>query len=134
MTPDMTPESQRIAIAEACGLCVVQCPFVPSKVKPDENTVFTKDAAQQWRLTYPNGVAIKWLPDYLNDQNAMHEAEKVLIAGDQTYKIGVEIAPSIIYGNHLIRLTNNTNPFHATAAQRAEAFLRTLGRWVEKSA
>ena len=63
-------------------------------------------------------------PDYLNDLNAMHEAEKMLrkpmkgsdtdtIIGDRMHKY----AELIGYA------------FGATAAQRAEAFLRTLGLW-----
>jgi hypothetical protein len=60
------------------------------------------------------------LPDYLNDLNAMHEAQKIL-----TYAQGGEMTLWITrihgdgYGPQLF----------ATAAQRAEAFLRTIGKW-----
>jgi hypothetical protein len=57
------------------------------------------------------------LPDYLHDLNAMHEAEKLIM--DES---------SIIYFEWLTRLSC---PWHATAAQRAEAFLRTLNLWKE---
>lgn len=60
------------------------------------------------------------VPDYCNDLNAMHEAEKVLLSEygmnyctRLTYLIGKSVYASI----------------HATARQRAEAFLRTLGKW-----
>jgi hypothetical protein len=56
------------------------------------------------------------LPDYLNDLNAMHEAEKVLDStqGDRYFELLDQLdVPSI----------------SATAAQRAEAFLRTIGKW-----
>lgn len=63
-------------------------------------------------------------PDYCNDLNAMHEAEKVL---------GKRLSE---YGNHLCDLTQANQAdrpecyiWHATARQRAEAFLRALGKW-----
>jgi hypothetical protein len=58
------------------------------------------------------------LPDYLADLNAMHEAEKVL-----TY----EQLDDYYFGlaKRMVR------PFHATAAQRAEAFLCAIGKWEE---
>jgi hypothetical protein len=60
-------------------------------------------------------------PDYLNDLNAMHEAEKVLNGHEQNdYCFTImDIQKS---GGGFRRL-------HATAAQRAEAFLRTLNLW-----
>ena len=73
------------------------------------------------------------LPDYLNDLNAMHEAEKVFeLAELNKYpsKIGV--------GNYADKLANVVGgvpgcyaQLHATAAQRSEAFLKTLGLWKE---
>jgi hypothetical protein len=58
-------------------------------------------------------------PDYCKDLNAMHEAEKVLTTFDEWD----------IYCVHL----GDTQPScaKATARQRAEAFLRTLGKWEE---
>jgi len=56
------------------------------------------------------------LPDYLNDLNAMHEAEKVLTPEQcDSYQ-------------HLLGMTVN-RPWHATATQRAEVFLQTLNLW-----
>ena len=57
------------------------------------------------------------LPDYLNDLNAMHEAEKVIR----------ERADRV--DSYLDQLDGAMSGVHATAAQRAEAFLRTLGLW-----
>ena len=62
-------------------------------------------------------------PDYLNDLNAMHEAEKVLT--NEHWET---------YAGHLAELHQPLASFrflHATAAQRAEAFLRTLNLWVD---
>ena len=64
------------------------------------------------------------IPDFSRDLNEMHEMEKVL--GDKLSQ----------YGNQLcdLMLANEAdNPecyiWHATARQRAEAFLRTFGKW-----
>ena len=94
----MNPEAQRIAIAEACG-------------------IVSKD---QWGPLYktPRGI-LRDCPDYLNDLNAMHEAENAL-DGDQLI---------IMAGNVCFNFA--AHPLHATAAQRAEAFLRTVGKWEE---
>ena len=53
--------------------------------------------------------------DYLNDLNAMHEAEKTLNY-DQLDNYYFEMAKRMV------------RPYHATAAQRAEAFLHTIGK------
>ena len=59
------------------------------------------------------------VPDYLNDLNAMHEAEKML---DFNQLRDMEDSVSFRFA---------VLPFHSTAAQRAEAFLRTLDKWEE---
>jgi nanoRNase/pAp phosphatase (c-di-AMP/oligoRNAs hydrolase) len=62
------------------------------------------------------------LPDYLNDLNAMHEAEKVLTREQlDTYLYELH---ELIGHNHIERYAVT-----ATAAQRAEAFLKTLNLW-----
>ena len=64
------------------------------------------DEADQWHENP--------LPDYTRDLNAMHEAES---------KLGE---------NHWWKYTwLLTEDMHTTAAQRAEALLRTLGLWTE---
>lgn len=106
----MTQEQKRILIAEACGW------------KRHYNT------DMQWR--YDGDGPDDWvveddLPDYFNDLNAMHEAEKVL-------NIPVHMQKHA-WNNYKATLETMTkgNSFHATAAQRAEAFLRTIGKWTE---
>lgn len=99
----MTPQAQRIAIAEACGWH--QTP----------HGAWTRD---------PAGIAgphVFDTPDYLSDLNAMHEAEKVL-TDDQFSHYGwtmLQSEPNIECRRYL----------SATASQRAEAFLRTLNLW-----
>jgi hypothetical protein len=64
-------------------------------------------------------------PDFLHDLNAMHEAEETLNAHQ-----------SIAYIDELFKVRHGgsfngkwQNIVLATAAQRAEAFLRTTGKW-----
>tara|TARA_R110002126_G_scaffold122079_1_gene263733 strand:- start:593 stop:898 length:306 start_codon:yes stop_codon:yes gene_type:complete len=97
----MSPEAQRIAIAEACG-------------------IVSKD---RWGPLYktPRGI-MRDCPDYLADLNAMHEAEKVFegYGMRQSYRRNLLIACDTTEPNEVIS---------ATAAQRAEAFLLTIGKW-----
>ena len=66
-----------------------------------------------------NGDSEGPFPNYCNDLNAIHEAEKGL--NDEQW---------VAYGKELSRL--GVFPMvHATAHQRAEAFLRTLEKWEE---
>lgn len=97
----MSPKAQRIAIAEACGW---------SDFWVGELTgVYGSN---------PNGSEAA-VPDYINDLNAMHEAEKMLdgLQKDDYSDFIKSLAGTGFY------------PIHAPAAQRAEAFLRTLGKW-----
>ena len=69
----------------------------------------------------------KCAKDYCSDLNAMHEAEKVLSA---TQRITYADQLCIIWTGRDDRAV----PIwfwitEATAAQRAEAFLKTLGKW-----
>jgi hypothetical protein len=105
----MTPDEQRVAIARVFGW-------------KNFNSASNEGAVQYGQP--PNAPQfIGELPDYLNDLNAMHEAEQVL-TGDQQHD----------YKCHLLRMDYpdwEIKVTHATAAQRAEAFLRTLGLWTE---
>ena len=98
----MSEEQINIAIAEACG----------------------------WiRTEHGNRTLETQIPNYCNDLNAMHEAEGSLnLQQVQDYTL------------NLLRVTNNDGArfhgtlgcfvhVHATAQQRTEAFLKTLGKW-----
>jgi hypothetical protein len=99
----MTPDQQQIAIADACGW------------KPDKRGL-------GWLS--PHGYYAPE-PDYLNDLNAMHEAEKML-----TDK-GVNAWWAYVgfINRHNPTLFGSETAVHATASHRAEAFLRTIGKW-----
>jgi len=76
------------------------------------------------------------ISNFTGDLNAMNSAEKVLL-GD--LKASDEVDPSQPSGKYFMALGDVTERddhpmFNATAAQRAEAFLKTLNLWVpEKS-
>lgn len=119
----MNPEKQRIAIAEACGWEKIEgfnCPLYNFRCwKPPE---VQRD--HYWNHYWKFRVVP---PDYCNDLNEMHKAEKMLQGGQcGNYK-----------GNLLdLKRVDESVPItgfllHATAAQRAEAFLRTIGKWEE---
>ena len=57
------------------------------------------------------------LPDYCNDLNAMHEAEKYIM--DES---------SILYKEELEKVSCI---WHSTAKQKAIAFLKAIGKWKE---
>lgn len=114
----MNKEQQGIAIAKACGWTAEQ------------------NSNGYWRaVNKKHGNAVElWLseqnvwslgvPDYLNDLNAMHEAEKTLFP---KHEAKWAMTMSEVCG-HSWRII-----YTATAAQRAEAFLKTLGLWEEEA-
>ena len=105
----MTPEQQRVKIAEACGWRCAK--HVAEFDKIHATMCWIKPSADEWQT--------QELPDYLNDLNAMHEAEKVLTY-EQFDEYYVQLAMKMV------------RPFHATATQRAEAFLKTLNLWTKE--
>jgi hypothetical protein len=77
------------------------------------------------------GYRIEDLPDYCNNLNAMHEAEKTVFGSSNMW---------VDFMEHLCDATGAVNTsmvdamviiIQATAKQRAEAFLRTVGKWEE---
>ena len=67
------------------------------------------------------------LPDYLNDLNAMHEVEKAL--DDEQWLDYVRCLQEDVLQRWPGKYRQWAALTHATAAQRAEAFLRTIGKW-----
>lgn len=109
----MTKEQQRIAIAEACGWK----PFIFPKQTPSGNDICSwKHPTKDIIVFYDD------LPNYPECLNAMHEAEKTL----QHYGTFVDVLAKVMkQPRQGIML-----PL-ATSAQRSEAFLRTIGKWIE---
>jgi hypothetical protein len=113
----MNEEKQRIAIAEACGW---------QRFCPD------KDPNYWYKPGWREVVITNKLPDYLNDLNAMRGAEGVL-GGEKRVEyldalldvLGLNLGP----GGWDMDFNSVWQMTAATAAQRAEAFLKTLGKW-----
>ena len=103
----MTPEQQQIAILKSCG----------------------------WKTGYRDPEAWHPLPDVLNDLNAMSVALATL-NDDQQWQFIQHLNEITRNKDHsdaddwFIRYTDWTwRMVNATASQRAEAFLRTIGKW-----
>lgn len=125
----MKPEAQRIAIAEACGWKIkFEVGFnKPHVVKPDGEEIFYPNSYNESYSNVWQALYFKQIPDYITDLNAIHEAEKVLTEDQQDAYLDAlyEVCnPDSMYRDDW-RMCN------ATAAQRAEAFLRTVGKWKE---
>jgi hypothetical protein len=105
----MNKEKQRIAIAEACGIVG---PFDNRWIKEYE-----EEGGDVYGFTGFEKGELVFVPDYLNDLNAMHEAVNSLTTSQMT-----------TMSQHLHRRLGMLWGF-ATAAQFAEAFLRTIGKW-----
>lgn len=114
----MNELEQRIAIAKACG-------WTFKNVEDG--------SGECWHS--PTGLPMfrGTIPDYLYDLNAMHEAEKC-IPDAERYKY-IEMLATVCgeeedwydgWG-----LSAMESVARATAKQRAEAFLRVVGKWVE---
>lgn len=133
----MTPTAQQTAIAEACGWTDIR------------NYTYSDDGTQALgghRAGTPVG-CWAWLPDYLNSLDDMHEAEEVLTPEQREIYASVlaDVCKENRYGDDPIRVPEKGSyigyiempadrtflVYHATAAQRAEAFLRTLGKWTD---
>ncbi len=108
----MTPEKQRIAIAEACGWRSnpIRLGHFPPGLHPQCNINNHFE-----------------MPDYLNDLNAMHEAERSLITPDVEKK-WIENLCRVVH--QFSQRTHTSNLMvRSTAPQRAKALLKTFGLW-----
>jgi hypothetical protein len=106
----MTEEQQRIAIAEACGW---------------KRHV---DGLGYYQGVHPALMGGRAIPDYLNNLNAMNEAVKSFFCSkpardEWVYLENLQHVAGICHSSVCLRLVE------ASAAQRAEAFLRTIGKW-----
>jgi hypothetical protein len=142
----MTPEEQRIAIAEVhfasliAGYELCQQPkgtegYRDSDLsgcwiyrKGDDFYGMNYDSKEDCFRDNVKRLADK--NDYPSDLNAMNEAEKIfdvdILSGD---------SPRYAYSRFVYQVCEKElylQPFRAGAAQRAEAFLRTVGKWKER--
>jgi hypothetical protein len=129
----MTPEAQNNAIAKACGQDDRWYIRKRDMFYRPNGSGYTRNPQEAWIVTeaeadkhvYPYHEPVTKLKApvlrYTECLNAMHGAEKVLTPQQW-----------VSYWSFLEPLAcrpNNTSILHSTAAQRAEAFLRTLNLW-----
>jgi hypothetical protein len=108
----MTDEQKQIEIVQACGWKLLPSGFWLSPYSTEE---------------HPNGLLFDGPPDVLNDLNAMQEVVKTLNPGQRSdYFRMLEEVVDQAAGRVVAFAVGD-----ATARQRAEAFLRTIGKWVE---
>ncbi len=123
----MTAEAQQLTIVEACGLCIFQ------GTGRFENRAGT---VSEFCVKCGRRLGAHELPDYLNDLNAMRKAWGILNA-PQRARFAEEMAYVVlsvhndpkcefVFSRCSLSLFAN-----GTAAQRAEAFLKTIGKWIE---
>jgi len=107
----MDTKEQNKAIADVLGLGPYQ--------RRNRLGNVSKGGQHIWYKECLGGGAYYWLPipDYVNDLNAMHRAEKHL--RDES---------SVIYAN---KLSVISCIWHAPASARAETLLRTLNLWTD---
>lgn len=104
----MKPEEQRVAIAKACGW--VESPYG----KWSHDGLILRDPLNP--------------PDYLNDLNACHKMEDNIV-GSGLAGSSVDVK----YHKQLAAICSTRPIWNATAAQRAEAFLKTLSLWKDEN-
>lgn len=108
----MKTEAQRIAIAEACGWII-------------------KKEYRYYNLYNPQGILVGgelyadlldcFMPDYLNDLNAMAVAEEIL-TDEQAEEYDERLSKHGIFGSYT---------WAASANEKSEQFLKTLKLWEE---
>lgn len=122
----MKPEAQRIAIAEALGWKLWDGEYMGGCEFSEHILKWISPEGRNIIGPYPKTYLP--FPDYLNDLNAMHEAEELLDVPDEHGRdlwgrYHTELAR---YGAAGVRWC-----IHPRSKVRAEAFLRTIGKWVE---
>jgi hypothetical protein len=135
----MDKEQQRIKIAEACGVTPTLVDWWAHKPDDTGGSIImsapTKEKVEDWiskNQDWAKGYSPKPFyryPDYLNSLDAMHEAERWM-ESQETYECHryVEFLRKVIYPANPATV-GSFRLINATAAQRAEAFLKTLSLW-----
>jgi len=114
----MTPEEQRIALAEWAGW----------KYSPSANSSIKHEAIMAWYRPGNSPWHLEQLPDYLNDLNAVHELEKRLSISDREAYRSI-LSQNAIFYPETIGTCTDWCLIHASAEERCEALLKTLNLW-----
>jgi|688.fasta_scaffold480956_3 hypothetical protein len=122
----MTDEQINTAIAEHCGWKNLhKIPQIAS-------------LHSGWSGIKPDTGNDEFIPDYCNDLNAMHEAEKELYANECSmyFRILSKVHPTFGILPEWMDIDHEEEQaweyfqlLHTTASQRAEAFVKTINKW-----
>lgn len=122
MPTELTPEQKRIAIAECCGWTEIERnPFHPNPPLCGFNISQGKTPEQN--------CGSRWgIPDYLNSLDAMAQAEATL-SYEEADRFDCELYDICKRDNseREYPMPGRFAVIHATASQRAEAFLKVKG-------
>jgi hypothetical protein len=114
----LSQQAKRIAIAEACGWTVHEnYGSAGGVVLYNQHGLITEGLWCSKEHALAAGT-----PDYLNDLNAMHEAEAVIHDSGKWNT----------YYEFIYQRLGSKGALHATAATRADAFLVTIGSLVRQ--
>ena len=121
---NMTNEEMRIKIAEACGWTEIDR-YIGQEKMPEG---LLKGQNPKYK-----GGKKEELPDYLNDLNAMHEAEKICWTDKYRYDYNIQL-DRVVGATPVKGPDSKVGPWiyesdkarHATAAQRAISLIKTL--------
>ena len=111
----MTREEQNVALATAFGWQDIHYGW----------DGYGERSIRGWLGTAPGEQRQRLIPDYTYDLHALHHAEALLT------DLQRDIYGCILAGYALPAGGERWACAHATAAQRAEALLKTLGLWTE---
>jgi hypothetical protein len=145
----MTPEAQRIAIAEACGwrfekkprvgmLSKLPCWHITSPegvTRTHHQRIFQTingldSVSVMWEDSLEDGLRECSVPDYLNDLNAMREAEKEGLTDTQWDKFCHTLFDIVHPWDDCCSFEWIVSAIcQSTPSQHAEAFLKTLNLW-----
>lgn len=117
----MTDQEINIAIAEACGWTL------------DDDTVTKPDGSRYARHDGLREIPLSdIIPNYAHDLNAMHEAEKTLESGRVHEEYYYTTLAEMLCADELAETWAHYRVLiHVAARQRAEAFLKTVGKWTD---
>ena len=123
----MTNEEMDRAIAEYLGAdCMTGSRFATWPVQAGEMlrkiTVHVAQSDERY------GRLFAQIPNFSTDLNAMHEAENVILQNADT-GYDYDCIMNMVCETWEDGVMNYMKLWHATANQRAEAFLRTVGKW-----
>ncbi len=115
----MTDQEINAEIAEYCGWRNI----IEKDYQPFGTNEYIDGPSQVWVGIHPELDAdikeYEVIPDYCNDLNAMHEAEKML--NEKQEDIMNNTLWDIMDGRKYL--------WHSTASQRAKAFVKTIEKW-----